>query len=152
MAIATLSHGKKVEISKETKRVSLSLSAKRGEKVYQQTCVACHQPSGEGAPGVFPPLSGSDWLTRNPKHAIMVVTKGLTGPVTVSGKKYNGVMPAHNTLNDQQVTDVINYVRNAFEVQSGDIDIKLVKQVKEKYKARELPFTEKEIEAEKIKP
>ncbi len=150
MAIAILSHGKKAVAIKGSKRVPLTASAKRGEEVYKLTCVACHQPNGEGAPGVFPPLSGSDWLTRNPKHAIMVVTKGLIGPVTVSGKKYNGAMPAHNTLNDQQVTDVINYVRNAFAVQSGDIGIKQVKQIREKYKARELPFTEKDIEAEKL--
>jgi putative membrane-bound dehydrogenase-like protein len=149
MEIAILNHGKKADTVVVAKRNPLSTSAKRGKEVYKLTCVACHQPDGEGTPKVFPPLSGSDWLTRNPKHAIMVVTHGLTGPVTVSGKKYNGAMPAHTTLTNQQVMDVINYTRNAFEVQSGDIDIKLVEQIKAKYKNRQLPFTEKDIEAEK---
>jgi len=149
MEIAMLNHGKKPEPAVAPKRKRLSASALNGKKNYRETCVACHQPEGEGTPRVFPPLSGSEWLTRNPKHAIMVVAKGLTGPVTVSRKKYNGVMPAHNTLTDQEVMDVVNYVRNAFEVQLGDIKIDLVKQVREKYKDRKLPFTEKEIEAEK---
>jgi len=152
MNLAILSHGKQADTIPKPKRVALSQSAKQGEEIYKQTCVACHQPSGNGTPGVFPPLSGSEWLTRNPNHAIMVVTKGLTGPVTVSGKKYKGVMPAHDTLTDQQVTDVINYARNAFEEQSGDITIEQVKQIKEKYKDRKLPFTEKEIVAEKLIP
>ena len=152
MDLAIVSHGSLKDTLPAPKRISLSASAKRGEPIYKQTCVACHQPSGEGTDGVFPPLSGSNWLQRNPNHAIMVVTRGLTGPVTVSGKKYNGVMPAHNTLTDEQVTDVINYARNAFEVQYGDITVEQVKAIKEKYKDRTLPFTEKEIEAEKMLP
>ncbi len=152
MQLAILSHGKQSDPIPAPKRIPLTASAKRGEQVYKQTCIACHQPNGEGTPGAFPPLSGSNWISRNPNHAIMIINKGLTGPITVSGKKYNGVMPAHNTLTDQQVTDVVNYVRNAFEVQHGDIKIDRVKQIKAKYKNRKLPFTEKEIEAENLSP
>ncbi|MFD2158073.1 PVC-type heme-binding CxxCH protein [Rubritalea tangerina] len=114
-------------------RVPLSLSAKRGEKTYKATCIACHQPDGEGTPSVFPPLDTSDWLSRDPEHAIMVMLHGLSGPITVNGKKYNGVMPAHNSLNDQEIADVLNYTRNAFSLQLGDIPTKLVTQTRSKY-------------------
>lgn len=149
MEIAIRNHGEKQEVVAAPVKKPLSDSAIRGKEIYARTCVACHQPEGEGTPKVFPPLSASEWLKRNPKHAIMIVTKGLTGPVTVSGQEYNGVMPAHADLTDEQVMDVINYSRNAFAEQLGDITIDQVKQVKEKYKDRVLPFTQKEIEAEK---
>ena len=130
MELAILSHGTKQDTIPAPKRAPLSKSAIRGEEVYKQTCIACHQPEGGGTPNVFPPLSGSDWLSRHPDHATMVVLKGLTGPITVSGKKFNGVMPAHNNLTNEQVTDVINYVRNAFEVQYGDISKEQVEKIK----------------------
>ncbi len=149
MDIAILNHAEKKEAKVVVKRKPLSVSAMRGKAIYKKTCVACHQPDGAGSPGVFPPLSGSDWLARNPKHAVMVVTHGLTGPVTVSGKEYKGVMPAHASLGDGEVADVLNYVRNAFQEQLGDIKVDLVKEVREKYKERKEPFTEEDILSEK---
>ena len=151
--VAVARHGESGDVSKiNQKRLPLSASAKRGEAVYKTSCIACHQPSGEGSPGVFPPLDGSEWFTRHPEHAVMAVLKGLSGPITVKGKKYNGVMPGQPQLSDQQVEDVLNYVRNGFETQVGDIPKGLVKKVKDKYKDRVLGFTEKEILAVKMVP
>ena len=130
-------------------RTPLSASANRGEAIYKTSCIACHQPDGAGSEGVFPPLKGSDWLARNPKHAIMVVIKGLSGEITVSGKKFNGAMPGHPQLSDQEVADVLNYSRNNFSPQLGDISKDLVKEVREKYKDRPTFFTEPEILKEK---
>jgi len=132
-----------------TPRVPLSTSAKRGEAIYKAGCIACHQPDGAGSEGVFPPLAGSDWLARNPKHAIMVVTKGLSGKITVSGKKFNGAMPGHPQLSDQEVADVINFTRNNFTPQLGDISKDLVTKVRKKYKDHATFFTEADILKEK---
>ncbi|KAB2665857.1 MAG: nitrite reductase, copper-containing [Verrucomicrobia bacterium] len=85
----------------------------KGKRVYMQTCFACHQPTGLGLPGVFPPLAGSDFLMSDKPRAIRAVTKGLTGAVVVNGKTYNGVMPPV-AINDEQVANVLTYVRNAF--------------------------------------
>ncbi|PQJ28657.1 PVC-type heme-binding CxxCH protein [Rubritalea profundi] len=132
-----------------TPRVPLSTSAKRGEAIYKAGCIACHQPDGAGSEGVFPPLAGSDWLARNPKHAIMVVAKGLSGEITVSGKKFNGAMPGHPQLSDQEVADVINFTRNNFTPQLGDISRDLVTEVRKKYKDHATFFTEADILKEK---
>ena len=58
---------------------------KRGGEIYGMTCVACHQPSGAGLEGAFPPLDGSDWATGDPSLPIRIVTGGLQGPVKVLG-------------------------------------------------------------------
>jgi nitrite reductase (NO-forming) len=85
----------------------------RGKRVFMQTCFACHQPDGRGLPGVFPPLAGSDFLKADRERPVRIVTKGLSGPVTVNGRAFNSVMPAQ-VLTDQQIADVLTYVTNSW--------------------------------------
>ena len=80
----------------------------RGAGIYQSTCQACHLPSGQGIPGVFPPLAGSDFLRDRPR-AIRVLCEGLSGPITVNGQAYNGVMPLF-PLSDAEIADVLTFV------------------------------------------
>ena len=90
----------------------LAESVKRGEAVYNSTCISCHQVNGAGVPGVFPPLAKSDYLMGDAKKAIRTVLHGLEGEITVNGEPYNQQMPSQSHLSDQQVADVLNYVRN----------------------------------------
>jgi len=80
-----------------------------GERVYAQNCAACHQPSGAGLAGAFPPLAGSDYLNADVNRAIGIVLRGLSGPVTVNRVLYNSLMPAL-VLNDEDVANVLTYV------------------------------------------
>ena len=91
----------------------------KGKRVYTQLCFACHQPEGQGLPGVFPPLAKSDYLMADKARAITALIKGLSGPITVNGQTYNGVMPP-SMLNDDQIAHVLTYVRNSFG-NTGDI-------------------------------
>ncbi|MGL5111105.1 MAG: c-type cytochrome [Flavobacterium sp.] len=86
-----------------------SQNAAKGKGVYDKVCVACHQPTGQGIPGAFPPLVKSDYLNKDVNRAIKGVVKGLSGPIIVNGKKFNGAMPAQ-ALSDQQIADAITYV------------------------------------------
>ncbi len=86
-----------------------SQSIADGKVIYGRTCFACHQNEGQGIPNVFPPLAKSDYLNKDVNKAIDVVIKGLSGEVTVNGKKYNSVMPSQN-LTDQEVADVLSYI------------------------------------------
>lgn len=81
----------------------------KGKGVYNKVCVACHQATGAGIPGAFPPLAKSDYLNSDLNRAIRGVVKGLSGPITVNGKKYNSAMPAQ-ALSDQQIADALTYV------------------------------------------
>lgn len=83
--------------------------ADKGKAVYSSTCIACHQANGQGIPNAFPPLAKSDYLNKDVNRAIKQVIKGSSGPITVNGKVFNGVMPPQN-LNDQQIADVLTYV------------------------------------------
>lgn len=89
------------------------IQIQRGKQVFTQTCFACHQLKGEGIPGVFPPLAGSDFLMSDKARSIRIVSKGLTGKITVLSKTYDSVMPAQ-TLTEEQIANVLTYVRNSF--------------------------------------
>ena len=95
------------------KENSLDPPTDKGKKIFMQTCVACHQATGAGIPGAFPPLAKSDYLNKDTNRAIKGVVKGLTGPITVNGKKYNSAMPAQ-ALSDQQIADVMTYIYSSW--------------------------------------
>jgi mono/diheme cytochrome c family protein len=83
-----------------------------GSAVYKNVCVACHQQTGLGIPGAFPPLAGSEWVTGDPKIPVRILLKGLQGAIEVKGVAYNGVMPAFESqLKDEEITAVVNYIR-----------------------------------------
>ena len=86
-----------------------------GRKIFGVTCVACHQSSGLGLPGQFPPLAGSDWVAaQSPNRIIRAVLGGLTGPITVSGQSFNNNMLAWGTTvltNNNDVAAVLTFVR-----------------------------------------
>jgi nitrite reductase (NO-forming) len=84
----------------------------RGRAVYLQTCFVCHQPNGKGVPGQIPPLAKSDLLMADKAGAIRGVLQGRSGEITVNGKTYTGIMIPFGQLKDEQVADVITYVRN----------------------------------------
>lgn len=88
-------------------------SAPNGAQVYAR-CAACHLPTGAGVPGAFPPL-GADVraLAGSPagrRYLVLVVTKGVAGPITVEGRSYRGLMPAQGGLDDAQVAAVLTHV------------------------------------------
>jgi len=81
-----------------------------GKNVFTNTCFACHQANGEGVPNAFPPLAASDYLAKNDLSSIIdIVIHGKTGPITVNGNTYDGVMPAQS-LTDEEVANVLTYV------------------------------------------
>jgi nitrite reductase (NO-forming)/hydroxylamine reductase len=82
----------------------------RGKAVYNANCAACHQPDGTGLRGAFPPLAGSDFLQGERSKVIGAALFGLSGPITVNGEQYNGVMPSLGHLPDQDLAAALTYV------------------------------------------
>lgn len=91
-----------------------------GKRVYEGSCMACHQSNGTGVAGAFPPLAKSDFLNADRKRAIQVVVGGLSGPVKVNGVTYNSVMPAQQ-LSDEDVANALTYVYNSWENSGGEV-------------------------------
>jgi mono/diheme cytochrome c family protein len=91
----------------------LQQSISRGNDVYVDFCMQCHLANGKGDLINFPPLDGSDWLTKKRKLSIESVKFGQNGPITVNGKKFNNIMPPLG-LSNQEVADVMNYIMNSW--------------------------------------
>jgi mono/diheme cytochrome c family protein len=91
----------------------LKSSITRGKDVYTTYCISCHQEKGEGIESVYPPLAKSDYLMADKKRSIEQILKGVTGEIKVKGVVYNTDMPAVD-ISDQEVSDVLNYIRNSF--------------------------------------
>jgi mono/diheme cytochrome c family protein len=133
------------EVAKVRKHKPDAEVHKRGEEIYAKTCIACHQPGGVGQEGIFPPLDGSDWLTAEGSLEAKIVLKGLQGKVTVNGKDYTNVMPPHIDLNDQQIADVLTFVRQTGKNDLPAVAPDLVKKIREATKDRVQPWTAQEL-------
>lgn len=97
-----------------------------GKGVYAQVCMSCHQANGQGLPGAFPPLAGSEWVTGSDERVVRIVLHGLQGPITVKGTTYNGVMPAAGpgsgfNLNAEKVAAVVTYIRKEWGNTAGPV-------------------------------
>ena len=92
---------------------NLQESMKRGKEVYTLHCQNCHMENGQGMEGVNPPLAKTAYL-KDTKKNIGIILNGQTGDVVVNGKKYNAIMNPLNYLDDKQIADVLNYVRNSW--------------------------------------
>jgi nitrite reductase (NO-forming)/hydroxylamine reductase len=86
----------------------------KGEAIYLSNCAACHQPTGTGLAGAFPPLAGSDFLKGDRKAVMGAALFGLSGPITVNGVEYNGVMPSLGHLPDEDLAAALSYVFNSW--------------------------------------
>jgi mono/diheme cytochrome c family protein len=102
-----------------------------GDKIFLSTCAACHQSQGEGLAGQFPPLAASPYVTGDPETPIRIVLLGLQGDIEVLGARYNGTMPAQAHLTDEQVANVLTYVRSSFGNDAPEITTEQVVAVRE---------------------
>ena len=85
-----------------------------GAEVYNTYCTSCHQHNGKGDGTRFPPLDSSEWVNGDTKKLIEVVLNGLNKPITVKGKPYNSLMPQHSFLRDEDIAQVLTYIRQRF--------------------------------------
>jgi len=91
----------------------LQASMLRGKEIYVTQCMTCHMQQGEGIVGVYPPLAKSDYLMADKNRAIKQVLEGASGEMVVNGVTYYGFMTGF-ALNDKEVSDVLNYIRNSW--------------------------------------
>jgi mono/diheme cytochrome c family protein len=88
-------------------------NAKNGKEVYSLNCQSCHMEKGEGVEGLYPPVAKTTYV-KDTKKIIGIILNGQSGEITVNGKKYNADMPAQAYLTDQQIADVLTYVRSSW--------------------------------------
>ena len=111
-----------------------------GEQIYASLCAACHQANGQGLPGVFPPLAGSEWVKAAPEVSIKILLLGLNGSVTVNGQPYNGQMPGFKQLSDAEIAAVLTHVRTSWNNGGAAVTADAVKEVRAALKDRAEPW------------
>lgn len=93
-------------------------SMEAGRELYIMNCQSCHMENGDGMEGIYPPLSKSDFLMADKTRSIKTILNGASGPMTVNGVLYEGEMPGY-PLSDQEVSNLINFIRNSFGNKGG---------------------------------
>jgi len=125
----------------------------RGKRIYEQiaNCQACHQATGLGVPGQFPPLAGSEWvLAAGPNRIIRIVLHGLGGPITVKGSEFNNAMTPFGSVltDDRDVAAVLTFVRQNKDWgnNGSGVTVEQVKAVRDATKDRNEPWTAAELQ------
>lgn len=114
--------------------VAATGSIESGKTLYAQVCAACHQPDGGGLPAAFPPLANSDWVAGDDRRLALVVLHGLSGPIEVNGQAWNGVMPPQGqNLNDQQIADILTFIRSSWGNDAGAVETEMVKRLRQQH-------------------
>jgi len=95
----------------------------KGKKIFSANCATCHQPTGVGIAGQYPPLAGSEIVNGGARRPAMIVLKGLQGPLTIKGQHYGSAVmqPWEKTLTDEKIADVLTYVRQAWGNTAGPV-------------------------------
>lgn len=123
-----------------------------GEKVFRGQCAQCHQASGAGVPGAFPPLVDSKWVTGSEERLARILINGLNGPIEVAGSTYNGNMPAFGpnglNLKTKQIAGVLTYIRQSWGNEAAEVTVEAMDQYTADFGDRTAPWTADELLAE----
>ncbi len=121
-------------------------SFNRGKEIYPTLCGACHQPHGRGQEGLAPPLVDSEWSLGSEQRLVRIVLHGVRDAIMVKGVKYELNMPAlAEALDDQQIADVLTYIRREWGHGSAPVKLETVQSIRGKESKREDSWTQTEL-------
>jgi mono/diheme cytochrome c family protein len=108
--------------------------------LFGAKCAACHQATGLGVAGVFPPLAGSEWVLGDEKILSNILLHGINGEIQVKGNPYKGAMPAWHALSDDELAAVLTYIRSDWGNAATPLKAEIIKSQRELTKARQEPY------------
>jgi len=114
----------------KTKPVTQTDTYKRGKGVYTKVCLSCHMEDGGGVPRLNPPLIKTTYVSGDKKKLISIVLNGMTDRIPIDDEYYSNNMASHKDLSDQQIADVLTYIRNSFGNKASIVTIAEVKAVR----------------------
>ena len=119
----------------------------RGKKIFAANCQTCHQASGLGVAGQYPPLAGSEFTIGGSRRPAMIVLKGLQGPVTVKGQKFGSAVmqPWEKTLTDQKIADVLTYERSEWGNNASPVTAEQIAALRKELATHPESFVEHDI-------
>lgn len=125
----------------------------RGGEIFHREahCATCHQANGKGLDPAFPPLVGTPWVTGSEERLAKIVLHGIHGVMEVNGKVYDpekGVPPMTafgSILKDEEIADVLTYVRNSWGNKAAPVSTDTVKKIREATKDRSIFWKPEEL-------
>lgn len=133
---------------KAAPRFSASHERRRrdGATLFAQQCSACHQQDGRGLAGLAPSLHDAPLLRAPADRAVRIVLHGLAGPVQVGGETWNLAMPGHPLLDDEQIAQIVTFVRGEFGRREEHTTVEDVRAVRERHAGRATAWSAEELE------
>ena len=105
-----------------------------GAALFNAHCSSCHQATGQGIPGAFPPLAGSKWLQADPSIPVAIVHDGLQGEIEVAGNTFHGMMPPlGGQLSDAEIAAVLSYARSEWGNDASEVSPDTVTKHKKRF-------------------
>jgi mono/diheme cytochrome c family protein len=119
------------ETTQKTSEVKEDISSHPGAALYNTHCLPCHQADGNGVPGMYPSIRKSDWVNGDTDKLIGIVLFGMTGEIQVHGEMFNSVMAPLPHLSDEEVANILTFIRKTYENEGPEVTPGQVKQVRE---------------------
>jgi len=107
-----------------------SAAMEHGAKIYTVNCLTCHFIDGGGVPNMNPPLVKTSWVLGDKTRLIKVVLNGFKENVAIDGQTYSNNMAPHNFLKDDEIADVLTYIRNSFGNKASAVKAAEVKAIR----------------------
>lgn len=131
--------------SAEPQAAVAAATSSAGETLYQQCCLSCHQATGEGLPGTYPPLKSSEYANAaDPGVPARILIHGISGPITVHGAEYNNLMPPYGVgvqMSDDEVAQLLTYVRSSWGNTASAVTAADVKKARDETASHTGPMT-----------
>jgi len=118
-----------------------------GKKIYDGNCASCHQASGAGSPGSYPPLVNSPFVVGSKDRLAAILLKGLQGPLTVNGGSFGTmVMPAQESiLTPEKIADLMTYLRGSWGNKANAVTVDEVNTAKTKFASQTSAWTQPDL-------
>lgn len=128
--LALVANGLHAQVKHRTTKSRIALSIANGKAVYTQNCLTCHQADGSGVSTMNPPLKQTTYVLGDKAALIKIVLNGFNEDVEINGQTYSNTMTPHATMKDQEIADVLTYVRRSFGNKASSVSAALVKSVR----------------------
>jgi mono/diheme cytochrome c family protein len=130
LVIAGNSLKAQVKHSSKSSKSHLALSIANGKLVYTQNCASCHQVDGHGVQNMNPPLIQTSYVLGDKTKLIKIILNGFNEDVEINGNSYSNTMASHDFLKDQEIADVLTYIRHSFGNKATAVSVAMVKSVR----------------------
>ena len=127
-------------------KVAVASPRDLGKIIFGRTCITCHQATGQGVPGVYPPLAGSEWAQGAEERVVRIVLAGLHGPITVESKQFDNAMASlGGVLKDDQIANALTYVRSEWGNKAPPVSADTVTRIRGEIADHPQPWTSDEL-------